>query len=249
MFGLFKKKPLPLENYSVLGTDMHSHLLPGIDDGAPDLETSLGLIGQLQALGFRQIYTTPHIREGLYPNTPELVLKKRDEVQTALQQAGLTVNFDVAAEYFLDESFDAALRGSALLCLPGRRVLIEMSPRQPYPDLHRVLFDLQMSGYHPVLAHPERYTYYKRTEDYEQLKTLGCSLQVNMLSLTGYYGKPVQAAAQMIIQGKLADFLATDLHHERHVEKLQQALKHPVMMAVLSENTFLNTELERSECV
>lgn len=243
MFNLFKSPTQPLSDFSILGTDLHSHLLPGIDDGSPDLGTSLALIQTLQTLGFQCIFTTPHVMADMYPNSRNLILRKRDEVQEALQELGNPVVFDAAAEYYLDPNFAGMLKGERLLTLPGERVLIEMSFYQPYRNLHGILFDLQMKGYHPILAHPERYPYFRNIEDYENLKNLGCALQINLLSLTGYYGKPVQAAAKNILKHGLADYLATDLHHERHGTNLQQALSHELVVEVLQKNSFLNAQL------
>ena len=241
MFNLFKKNPTPtLPDFSVLGADLHSHLLPGIDDGAPDLETSLALIAEMQALGFRKIFTTPHVMPGFYPNTRDLILRKRDEVQESLEELGMELEFGAAAEYYLDESFAALLRNETLLTLPGNRVLVEMSFHQPLPDLHRLIFDLQMKGYHPILAHPERYPFYRSAGDYENLKAMGCALQINLLSLAGYYGKPVQTAAKTILGLGLADFLATDLHHARHAENLRAALSHELVVSALRDNVFQN---------
>jgi len=245
MFNLFKTSPPPtLPDFSILGTDLHSHLLPGIDDGAPDLETSLALIQELQTLGFQRIFTTPHVMSDIYPNSRNQILRKRDEVQEALDELGIEIEFDAAAEYYLDPNFAGMLKGERLLTLPGDRVLVEMSFYQPYRDLHRLLFDLQMKGYHPILAHPERYPYYRTAEDYENLKAMGCALQVNLLSLTGYYSKPIQSAAKTILDLGIADFLATDLHHTRHAENLRQALSHELVVKTLQASVFQNDLLK-----
>lgn len=244
MFNFFKKIPPPsLPDFSALGVDLHSHLLPGIDDGAPDLETSIELIQSLQQLGFHKIYTTPHVMSEFYPNTRELILRKGEEVQTALSELGMDMELGVAAEYYLDETFAALMKKEPLLTLPGMRVLVEMSFHQPYPELHHVLFDLQMKGYQPILAHPERYPYYRTADDYENLKAMGCTFQINLLSLTGYYGKPVQTAAKTILGLGLADFLATDLHHARQATQLQQALSHEWLVNTLQTMSFQNKEI------
>jgi tyrosine-protein phosphatase YwqE len=243
MFGLFKTTLQALPDFSALGTDLHSHLLPGIDDGSPNLETSLNLIQGLQALGYQRIFTTPHVMEDFYPNTRSLILRKRDEVLEALQDLGIEVEFNAAAEYSLDANFVGMIKNEPLLTLPGDRVLIEMSFYQAHRDLHQIVFDLQMKGYRPILAHPERYPYYHKPEDYETLKSIGCALQVNLLSLTGYYGKPVQTAAKTILSLGFADFLATDLHHERHIENLRQALSNEWVVRTLQTNTFQNASL------
>ncbi len=247
MFKLFKSPPSPtLPDFSALGTDMHSHLLPGIDDGAPDLETSIELIQALQGLGFRRIYTTPHVMSDFYPNSRNLILRKKDEVQEALETLGIEVEFGAAAEYYLDPNFAGLLKGERLLTLPGDRVLVEMSFYQPYRDLHRIIFDLQMKGYHPILAHPERYPYYRTAEDYEKLKAMGCALQVNLLSLTGYYGKPIQSAAKTILELGFVDFIATDLHHARHAENLRLALSNELVIKTLQVGVFQNGQLGKT---
>lgn len=243
MFGLFQRTFAPLADFSVLEVDFHSHLLPGIDDGSPDMNTSLNLIRGMQALGFRKLITTPHVMSDFYPNTREIILRKKTEVQEALEEMGMEISFDAAAEYYIDETFAALLKKEPLLTLPGNRVLIEMSFQQAYIDLHRVVFDLQMKGYHPIMAHPERYPYLRSIDDYENLKTMGCQLQLNLLSLTGYYGKPVQQSAKMLLQNDLVDYIASDLHHERHAAQLRQALSHEFLIKALSKHAFLNKTL------
>src|SRR5690606_5084940 len=142
--------------------------------------------------------------------------------------------------YYIDENFVSLLEKEPLLTLPGQRVLVEMSTRQPYPDLHRILFELQMKGYQQILAHPERYTYYRRLEDYANLKTMGCSLQVNLLSLCGYYGKTVLAAAQTLSANGLIDFLGTDLHHQGQLEQLLLARSNEWVYKTMKTNPLKN---------
>jgi tyrosine-protein phosphatase YwqE len=220
-----------------LHSDLHAHLLPGIDDGAPDLDTSMALIKALVELGFKELIATPHVMSGLYPNTRDTILSKRDEVLQAIDKEGIVLeNFDAAAEYFIDETFAALLQKKPLLTLPGNRVLVEMSFHSPYPAFHQMVFDLQMKGYTPVLAHPERYPYFKNVEDYQRLREMGCQLQVNLLSLSGYYGRPIQVAAKKLADNQLIDFLATDMHHARHAENLRQALSSENVVNALKFN-------------
>lgn len=224
---------------------MHSHLLPGIDDGAPDMESSLELIQALHQLGYHQICTTPHVMAELYPNGRKMILRKRDEVQEALEELGLEIQFDAAAEYYLEPNFVSILKSEKLLTLPGNRVLVELPFHRPYSAFHQIIFDLQMKGYHPILAHPERYAYFNQAEQYAQIKSLGCALQINLLSLTGYYGKTAQTAAKTILNQGLADFLGTDLHHIKQAEQLQKALGHELVIQALEKGSFQNKLLNQ----
>lgn len=246
MFSFFKKQPKVTTDFSVLRTDMHSHLIPGIDDGAPDIETSVKLIKELQGMGFRKLITTPHIMADLYPNTPETINKGLDEVRTALAEEGIDIEIDVAAEYLMDETFGLKIEEGNLLTLPGNRVLVEMSFVSPAPSLDNYLFQLQLKGYQPIMAHPERYLYFKgNLKKYEQLIDQGCELQLNLLSLIGYYGKPIKDTAWKLLKNKMIRYLGTDLHHRKHSHQLQQLLILPQINRLLNEYEFANETLDR----
>jgi tyrosine-protein phosphatase YwqE len=245
MFNFFKKTPL-LSSYSFLGLDFHSHLLPGIDDGAPDMETSLDLIQRLQEMGFEQLYTTPHVMADLYPNNPEIIRAKLAEVQEALAVARINITIGAAAEYLMDEAFGEKIKRGELLTLPGKRVLVEMSFISEPPNLGQYIFELQTQGYKVILAHPERYLFLRdQFHRYAQLRAQGVELQLNLLSLTGYYGKPIRDNAIALLKAGLVDYLATDLHHERHADNLEQLLRNKKMNKLLSsyKNSFKNRQL------
>ena len=250
MFGLFKKKKEEQRahvtiDYSALGIDMHSHLLPGIDDGSPDAATSVSYIKKMMELGYRKFITTPHIYPDLYPNTRETITAALQVLKEKLKEEQLDVEVHAAAEYFIDDLFADRLRnGEELLTLHQNFVLVEISFMQAPSDLKNILFDLIVKGYQPVLAHPERYSYYhSRKEVYHRFKDQGCLLQINLLSLSGYYGKGVQEAAHYLVDQKLVDLIGTDLHHERHLE----AMQHPQLMVdvqkALETNHLLNVTL------
>lgn len=243
MFNLFKKTD-PLGNFAFLGTDMHSHLLPGIDDGAEDLEHSLKLIRALSSMGYDHLITTPHIMADLYPNTPAIIREKLEEVRSAMQAEGIAVTLDAAAEYLMDEGFEALLEAGTLLSMPGKRVLVEMSFISAPPKLEQYLFRLQTRGYRPILAHPERYLFLREDfKKYGELKERGCEFQLNLLSLTGYYGKPVRENAAELLKAGLIDYLGTDLHHDRHAQNLQAALQDRSIAKLLKGKLFKNPDL------
>jgi tyrosine-protein phosphatase YwqE len=232
MFGLFKKKEAQPQfngNYSGLHTDMHSHLLPGIDDGAPDLDTSVQLIKGMIDLGYNKFITTPHIYPDLYPNNRQTIEQAHALLMDRLKQEQMDVEIKAAAEYFIDEQFPDLLdKGEQLLTLHKNWLLFEISFVSPPSDLAHTIFKMIFSGYQPVLAHPERYSFYHNNKEvFYRFKDQGCLLQVNLLSLIGYYGKSVQETAKLLVKEQLVDLIGTDLHHIRHL----QTMHHPLLMA------------------
>jgi protein-tyrosine phosphatase len=227
MFGFFKKKA-PAEGLHTelpVSTDIHSHILPGIDDGAPDLVTSLTLIKGLYKLGIRRTVATPHIIGDLYRNSPDTIQPALDVLKNACANEGIDIDITAAAEYMLDDYFIKLLRSDApLLCIYKQYLLTEQSYATATSNLHEISFEIVSKGYQPIMAHPERYHFYHNDyEAYTHLKDMGFLLQVNLLSLTGYYGKAVAKAAKYIFENNLADFVGTDLHHFRHMAALQDA--------------------------
>jgi protein-tyrosine phosphatase len=244
MFSFFTKKNTTLSDFAALGTDFHSHLIPGIDDGSPDLETSLQLIGQLRELGYKKIITTPHVMGELYPNSSTTILEGLQKVKEALKKAGSDVEFHASAEYHLDENFDRLLKADDLLPLPGNHLLFELSFFGEPPGMEAAIFELRTKGYKPILAHPERYTYYiGRMEKFERFKDMGCELQVNIASLSGHYGEPSRKWAAALIKAGLVDYLATDLHHFGHIQLLKKTLQQRFFQELLQKHTFKNALL------
>jgi tyrosine-protein phosphatase YwqE len=244
MFSLFKKRVARAVDFSGLRTDMHSHLLPGIDDGAPDVTTSLTLKKGLEDLGYQYFITTPHIMGDMYKNTPATIGAALQQVH---QEPGKK-NIRAAAEYLIDESFDGLVAGKEpLLTVAGNKVLVEFSFVSPPLDLKENLFNLQIKGYQPIIAHPERYAYLVNNKKiYDEFKSIGCLLQVNMLSFTGYYGKAQQELAQYLLSKKYIDLLGTDLHHDRHLHALRNSSSlMPIVQQLLDSGRLLNPSLEQ----
>ncbi len=247
MFSIFKKKLPSSPDFSALVTDMHSHMLPGIDDGSPDAETSLVLLKGLEDLGFSNFVCTPHIYQDLYKNDPVTIGGARTRLQRALDENELSTPVHAAAEYFMDDHFEELLKTrTPLLPLWGNKVLVEFSFVSAPFNYKEILFDMQMAGYQPVLAHPERYIYFNNSKKvYEEIRNAGCLLQVNMLSLIGYYGKPTQELAQYLVKNKLVDLLGTDLHHVRHLEALRSAgALNPIIDSLLQAGSLENRNIK-----
>lgn len=240
----FKKKKVEDISLDWLHTDMHSHLLPGIDDGAQDMESSLSLIRSLAALGYKKLITTPHILWEIYPNTPEIITQKLAELKHEVAKAEIDIELHAAAEYYIDEHFQELLDKKApLLTLHKNLVLVEFSMVTAPMDLQQVFFEMQLQGYQPVLAHPERYVYLERKKEvFDTLKNAGCYFQLNLLSVTGHYGKPVQELATYLLSKDYYDFAGTDLHHTRHVELLNK-LSSASVYSYLKDKQWKNMDL------
>lgn len=233
-----------LNDFSNLAVDMHSHLIPGIDDGAPDMATALELVKGLKKLGYHKVITTPHVMGEYYPNSSETIRKGLAALKSAVLEAGLAMEIEAAAEYHLDELFETRLKERDLLTLSDKRLLLELSFFSEPPQLEHHIFTLRTAGYRPVLAHVERYAYYTgQWTVMERFKEMGCALQVNILSLTGYYGKPAAKWATQLIRRKMVDFLGTDLHNRGHLDLLQQALKNETVRKALRTQQFQNNSL------
>ncbi len=248
MFNLFKKSVKSvIPDLSFLGVDMHSHLLPGIDDGLKEVEQSVEFIKQLQLLGYRKLICTPHIFSDLYPNSPATILPKLDLVRNALAEEGVNIQIEAAAEYMIDHEFGqllAVTKKEDLLTISGKYILVEMSYLSPSPNVEQIIFDLRMLGLIPILAHPERYNYYhEKFDQYERFKELGCILQVNLLSLSGVYGPSVQKVAEKLFKTGLVDLLGTDMHHERHLAMLQKLATKKEFYDIVNGATLLNSTL------
>ena len=217
-----KKKDPIYSGFSWLAQDIHSHILPGIDDGSPDIDTSLQLLRSLSDAGINKFICTPHIIGDMYHNTPQTINDALNRLKKAVRENGMSTEISAAAEYMMDDHFMELLRKKEpLLTLTKNYILTELSYSTAPQKLEQISFEIHINNYQPLMAHPERYPYYhKNYNAYYRMKELGFLLQVNLLSLTGYYGKTVAKAAKYILDNNLADFVGTDLHHFTHLQVL-----------------------------
>ncbi len=236
-----------VEDLSFLETDVHSHLVPGVDDGADRVEDSLELVRSLVKLGFKKLITTPHVRADYYPNSRDALLDSFERLQRAVEKARLGVELFCAAEYYVDTHFEKLLDKEPLLTFPGDYVLLELSSITPPLNLYEILFRIQSKGYRPIIAHPERYVYLiEAFEEVHRLKDNGCLLQLNLLSPSGYYGRQIMKGAQRLLKAGMIDLLGTDLHHLRHLDAIDKMLRSPLQSRWLRKQVFLNKELTQA---
>jgi protein-tyrosine phosphatase len=227
MFGIFKKREYKKNitfDYSSIMVDMHSHVLPGIDDGAKTPEESVELVKRMMDLGIKKIIATPHIMADYYRNTAETIKASHELLMAELKKENIDIVVETAAEHYFDETFEARIKDRDLMTMGDNYVLFEFSFVNQPPNWVPIIQKLRNSGYKPILAHPERYPYL----EIDQLKILhewGIDFQINTISLTGYYGKDVKKKAESLIDQQLVDFISSDMHHLRHADAFKQALK------------------------
>jgi tyrosine-protein phosphatase YwqE len=226
MIAFFKSKPalkdLIPDNY----VDIHSHLLPGIDDGAKTFEDTLELSTGLLDIGFSQFITTPHIYQNVWDNTQEQIKTVATNTQLEFKKKGLSVAFRAAAEYLLNDPFVKLCQAKEIVTLKDNYVLVEISYTNPPIQLYSIIFDLRVAGYTPVLAHPERYVYFHYDfNEYLKLKKAGCYFQLNLLAVAGYYGEGITKIAEKLLQKGLYDFVGSDVHHTNHIAGFNEKIK------------------------
>ena len=243
MFGnFFKPKKLkhPVD-ISGLITDMHSHLIPGIDDGSPDMDTSLTMIREMKSLGYRKLITTPHINSDIYPNTPEIVQKGVNLLNEKLREENIRITIEAAAEYMIDDGFEKLFQKGLLQTFSNNYLLVELPYYQAPPNLYELTFDLQIKGYRIMLAHPERYLYWINDfKKFEDLKNRGVYFQMNINSLTGYFSKEVKKQAEKLIDADMIDFLGSDLHNLNYLQLLKNCLFEPYLEKVIKSGSIQN---------
>ena len=224
MFGFFKKKIKLKELIPNKFVDIHSHILYGLDDGAKSLKDTQYLIKELESFGFDQFIATPHTTPLVWENTYEGICTQYNIIK---QELNVNDNkLRVASEYLMDESFFKRLESEKLLTLKDNYVLVEMSYINPPIQLYEILLALQSKGYQPVLAHPERYNFYKNDYgSFKRLKQAGCLFQMNLLSSTGYYGSGIAEVADYLLKENMYDFVGSDVHHDRHIKAFNDDVK------------------------
>lgn len=220
LFG--KKQHTPIEDF--IFVDMHSHLIPNIDDGSKSMDESVELIQQFVELGYRKIFTTPHVMGDLYRNTPEIILAGLGALKERLKSENLEIEIEAAAEYYLDEwLIEKLTKGIPLMTIGDKYVLFETPYMNGSSQLHQAIFMMHTLGYKPILAHPERYIYlYHDFKEFKKIYDMDVLFQINLNSLSGYYSKHAKQFAEKLIDNNMVDFVGTDCHGVRHLDVLRQ---------------------------
>lgn len=224
-------------------TDLHSHLIPSIDDGSKSLEETLHLIRQYQEIGIKKLITTPHIMSHRYFNTKKDIQEAYNQLQKLLQQHDIDINLEVAAEYYYDEHFFDLIQKDELLSFSDDYVLFELSYYTSPIGLETIVHQLIDKGYKPILAHPERYRFYSTKEHYHRLKDMGLLLQINAISYEGFYGKHVKKSVELILKEGLVDFVGSDVHSQKYIESYTNIITNKNFQKLLKINPIKNDYL------
>lgn len=239
-----KKQKLNPIDFGLLKTDLHSHLIPGIDDGSKSLDESIAMLKQFEAFGYKKVITTPHIMSDFYKNTPEIILGGLEIVRKGIKDAGLNIEIEAAAEYYLDLHFEEQIEAKNLLTFGNNHVLFELSFSNEPPRVKEAIFNLQTQGYKPIMAHVERYPFYFNDfEKIEDFKNRGCLIQLNINSLSGQYGPAVKKMAESIIDRDLVDVVGSDCHHLGHLELMDSVRTSPHLHKIVNKADLLNKVL------
>ena len=238
-FPFFNTKPT-----SLVEVDIHSHLIPSIDDGAKDMERAIELILELKDMGYRKLITTPHVSD-MFLNSSTSILTGFNTLKKELKRREIEIEIEVAAEYYADENFYNLLEKRDLLTFGDKKFLLfELSYFTEHRDLENLIHDIIIAGYTPVLAHPERYEYWHNSiEQYKYLKSLGVLFQINLNSIINYYSKEIGRVAKELNNRGMIDFIGTDTHHKRHIKFLKDALNASLYKKLFKQNTLLNDTL------
>ena len=232
MFSFFTKKTYLVDLLEGF-TDIHNHILPGIDDGAQTVEESKELLKSFSEFGVKNFICTPHIMHNYHDNTPVTIKTALAYLKNELIQDGLDgIQIDASAEHMIDDNFEAIISKKQVLPLGKDNLLIEMSYLQPPINFDAAIDAVADHRFFPILAHPERYNFlHGRMRKFSEYKELGIQFQINMLSLGEYYGKEVSKTANKLLEEGMIDFIGSDVHNMDHIHALKDVSLSKKMVA------------------
>ena len=244
-FHLFKKNDTPRPIFAPLGTDMHCHLIPAVDDGSKCTQESIECLQTLKAVGYNKVIITPHFQHPRFPNDEDDIIQRYEQLCHAADDAGIEIEMGgIAGEYRIDSGFKPRMENPRFLKVAGKYVLVEFSLHQQMPGCDEMIFDMQMNGYEIILAHPERYPYLNIDGSrIEQLLNQGVLFQVNILSLGGFYGDEAQHRAFAMIDRGWISFLGTDTHNTLYCQALRDITHMRKVEKLLEKHEFMNKTL------
>lgn len=209
MFSIFcRKKKLSSEFFKDF-QDHHAHVLPMVDDGVRSVDKAFDLLAWYERLGVKKVYFTSHIMEDLAKNDAEFLRGRFEDFKKIYKGK---IELSLAAEYMLDSAFYGHLKSGDMLTLFGNYLLVETSYMSAPANVNTMLEDIHKSGYHIILAHPERYIYMNIEQLLEHKEKFNLKFQLNLLSMAGYYGGDVKKTALYLLDNGYYDLIGSDIH-------------------------------------
>ena len=242
LLNTFKKTDTKVPDFYT--TDLHSHLIPGIDDGSKSMEQSIEMIKSLKNLGFKKLITTPHIMSHRFPNDRDIILNGLENLKKELDSQNIDMPIQAASEYYYDEHFIELIRKKQLLTFGDNHILFELSYTTPVFGIEQTIYELLKADYNPILAHPERYVYFASSpEKYHKLKEAGLLFQMNVNSTNDFYGKKTKIASKYLVDNGLVDFVGSDTHRPNYVEALEKSINSKIFKNIEEKNVIKNAYL------
>lgn len=227
MLNWFKSKEQTSPDVEPLVVDIHSHLLPNLDDGVESFEQAAEIIINFIDLGYKKLITTPHVMSDAYRNTTEGILTRLNELKAYLISRNINITVEAAAEYYLDEELVRKINNDEPLLTFGNNLLLFETNFISEPlILKEFIFLANTKGYQPVLAHPERYIYLQNNfEKAQDFLDRGVYFQININSISGHYSKSIQQTVLKLIDKGMVHLLGSDCHHLQHIQLVRAAQK------------------------
>ena len=194
--------------------DIHCHILPGVDDGSPDMATSLEMLRIADKNGITHLILTPHHKPMHHNVSPEHNVVYRKKLQEAAKEAGIKAKLFSGNEiYYSDETMEELMEGKICSLAGSDYVLVEFHPTNPYKAIQNAVSRVQAAGFIPIIAHVERYSdivsHPSRVKD---LIEMGSFIQVNASSIMGKYGFGISHFTKKLLKEELVHFVASDAH-------------------------------------
>ncbi|MHC1705894.1 MAG: tyrosine-protein phosphatase [Bacteroidales bacterium] len=235
------QNPPEFGDFSSLLTDIHSHILPGLDDGAQSLQDSLEMIRGMASLGFKKLILTPHVMSGFADNSSQTIISALFLLQETLKGENIEMELEAGAEYMVNDELEPKILSGDLLSFSNKHILLELSTYVPHARLKDMLFELNVAGFNVILAHPERYSYwYHDFAVFESLRAGGVLFQVNTLSFSGYYNPQYRKCAEALAEAGMIDFLGSDLHRTYTLPHYREALLKKTVQKLLGSGVLKN---------
>lgn len=249
---LSRRREKRITSYKAISSvrvDIHTHILPGIDDGAPTLASSIKIARSMVEAGFSKVIATPHVMRNYYENTFETIRQAKSELVRELEKQRIPLKVETAAEYFLDTNLVDYVKSDLPLLtmgVSGQRpyMLVETGIKNEPAELERLIQELNRRHTRLILAHPENYIYLQNNFDRAiELFRMGVYFQVNCSSFHSHAESEVMRFVRRLVDYRMVSFVGSNLHHETQVPVLIESAKQPYFQ-LLTEIGLMNNDFK-----